>query len=63
MNWNRWYRPVRYIRSSLWVAPFVAIVVEQIVIRVLDRIDARRGWEFYGGSATLPRSPTRPSSR
>lgn len=50
MNWNRWYRPIRYIRSSLWVAPFIAIILEQIVIRVLDRIDARFDGAFYGGS-------------
>jgi uncharacterized membrane protein len=50
MNWNAWYRPIRYIKSSLWVAPFIAIVLEQVTIRVLDRIDARFGWTFYGGS-------------
>lgn len=50
MNWNRWYRPIRYIRSSLWVAPFIAIVLEQIAIRVLHRIDAGLEWDFYGGS-------------
>jgi uncharacterized membrane protein len=50
MFWNRWYRPVRYIKSSLWVAPFIAILFEQVVIRILDRIDARFGWAFYNGS-------------
>lgn len=50
MNWNKWYRPIRYIRSSLWVAPFIAIVLEQIVIRVLDRIGARFDGAFHGGS-------------
>jgi uncharacterized membrane protein len=50
MNWHKWYRPIRYIRSSLWVAPFIAIVLEQIAIRALALIDARRGWEFYGAS-------------
>lgn len=50
MNWHRWYRPIRYIQSSLWVVPFIAIVLEQIAIRVLHRIDAKLGWDFYGGS-------------
>ncbi|MBA4097737.1 MAG: DUF2254 domain-containing protein [Rhodospirillum sp.] len=50
MHWNRGYRLVSYVRSSLWVVPFIAIVLEQIVIRVLVRLDRAVGWEFYGVS-------------
>ena len=50
MHWNRGYRLVSYVRSSLWVVPFIAIVLEQIAIRVLVRIDRAVGWEFYGVS-------------
>ena len=48
MNWNRWFRLVSYARSSLWVVPFVAIVLEQVVLRVVLRIDDWLGWTFYG---------------
>ena len=50
MHWNRGYRLVSYVRSSLWVVPFIAIVLEQIAIRVLVRIDRAVGWDFYGVS-------------
>jgi cytochrome c-type biogenesis protein CcmH/NrfF len=44
MHWNRGYRLVSYVRSSLWVVPFIAIVLEQIAIRVLARIDRAVGY-------------------
>ncbi|MGQ0585027.1 MAG: DUF2254 domain-containing protein [Reyranella sp.] len=47
MKWNRWARLKSYSRSSLWVVPFVAIVLEQVVLRVTHRIDASLGWTFY----------------
>lgn len=50
MNWNRWYRLSSYLKSSLWIVPFVAVVLDQIAIRVLPRIDAWLGWNFYGFS-------------
>src|SRR5688500_3259783 len=45
---HRGYQLVSYVRSSLWVVPFIAIVLEQIAIRVLVRLDRAVGWEFYG---------------
>ena len=48
MNWNRWYRLTSYIKSSLWVVPFIAVVLDQIAIRVLLPIDIWLGWTFYG---------------
>lgn len=48
MNWNRWYRFTSYLRSSLWIVPFIAVVLDQITIRVLPRIGAWLGWSFYG---------------
>src|SRR5688572_7075584 len=45
---HRGYQLVSYVRSSLWVVPFIAIVLEQIAIRVLVRLDRALGWEFYG---------------
>ena len=47
MNWSRWYRLASYAKSSLWVVPFVAIVLEQIVFRIVLRIDDWLGWTFY----------------
>jgi len=51
MNWNRWYQTWSYIRSSLWIVPVVAMVIQQVAIRVLDRLDPLIGWTFYGATA------------
>lgn len=44
MKWNRSYLIVSYLKSSLWVIPFVAIPIELIASRVLHRADAWLGW-------------------
>ena len=46
MQWNRWYSIKSYVRSSLWIAPFVALVLYFITIRVLDLIESRMVSEF-----------------
>jgi uncharacterized membrane protein len=51
MNWNRWYGLTSYIRASLWVVPLIAIVLEQIAIRVVRRIEAWLGWPLYMADA------------
>lgn len=48
MTWSLWYRFFSYCRSSLWIAPFVAVVIQQIAIRLTDRLDPVLGWQFYG---------------
>ena len=48
MNWNHWYRFRHYIRSSLWVIPFIAIPLELAVTRVLHRLDGWLGWTMLG---------------
>lgn len=48
MNWHRWYRLTSYIRSSLWVVPFIAILVENVAIRVIERLDSLIGWTMLG---------------
>lgn len=54
MNWSLWYRIVSYSRSSLWIVPLFAIVLEQITIRLTERLEGVAGWNFYafglGGS-------------
>ena len=46
MNWQQFYRLRNYIRSSLWVVPFIAIPLELIATRVLHRLDGWLGWAF-----------------
>lgn len=50
MNWNRWYQVLSYTRASLWIVPVFAMLVEQVVIRALDRLDPVIGWSFYSAS-------------
>jgi uncharacterized membrane protein len=44
MKWSQWYRTRSYVRSSLWIVPFIAIPLELIVTRFLHAIDTRLGW-------------------
>jgi hypothetical protein len=48
MNWSRLYRLRSYLRSSLWVVPFIAIPLEIASARLLHRIDAWLGWQLLG---------------
>ena len=52
------YQLRRYIGSSLWVVPFIAIPFELVSTRLLHRLDAWLGWSFLavglsGAQATL----------
>ena len=58
MRWNFWYRFRSYVRSSLWVVPFIAILLELITIRASLWLDSVLGWKFLdlavsGAQATL----------
>jgi uncharacterized membrane protein len=44
MGWNRSYVIKSYLRSSLWIVPLLAIVVEQIGIRFTSIIDNSLQW-------------------
>jgi uncharacterized membrane protein len=44
VGWNRWYSTVSYVRSAIWVTPLIALVVEQIALRVAFAVDARLIW-------------------
>ena len=48
MNWSRLYRLRSYLRSSLWVVPFIAIPLEIASARLLHRIDPWLGWQLLG---------------
>jgi uncharacterized membrane protein len=48
MAWSRWYGIRSYIGSSLWVIPFVALILEQILLRgalaLADKLDWTPLW-------------------
>src|SRR5262245_48168431 len=46
MNWKRLYLFRSYIRSSLWVIPLIAILLELAVTRFLHGLDGQLGWRF-----------------
>lgn len=68
MHWNRWYALVSYAKSALWIVPFLALLVEQVVVRLADglnawlvasgRIDATTS--FFGMSSGGARSMLEP---
>jgi uncharacterized membrane protein len=48
MNWNRWHKIRSYSRGSLWIVPVFALLLQQVAIRLTDRLDPLLGWSFYG---------------
>ncbi len=44
MTWNWWYAFRSYLRSSLWIVPFIALLLEQVTFRVINTLDARIEW-------------------
>jgi uncharacterized membrane protein len=48
MGWSETYRVRSYLRSSLWIVPFIAIPLELATVRLLRGVDARLGWTFLG---------------
>ncbi|WP_395023188.1 DUF2254 domain-containing protein [Dongia sp.] len=53
MLWNQWYSLKSYVRSSLWIVPFVAVLLYLVAIRVVGMIDTALGWqpEWFLGEA------------
>ena len=52
MRWNQRYGLRNYLKSSLWVVPFIAIPLELIITRVVHGLDAWLGWDVLGLSVT-----------
>ena len=50
MGWNRWYSARSYLRSSLWIVPFVTFLAYLVMVRVIDALDSRIGWLEYFSS-------------
>ena len=48
LTWNRLYRAASYIKSALWIVPFVAILLVLVVAPALVRLDAWLGWRRAG---------------
>ena len=48
MNWKQSYYLKNYLRSSLWVVPFIAIPLELVATRVVHQLDGWLGWTFLG---------------
>lgn len=46
MAWNRWYSLLSYIKSSLWIVPVVALLIEIILKRLVERFG---GWMVAQG--------------
>jgi uncharacterized membrane protein len=46
MNWNRLYGLRSYLKSSLWVVPFVAIPLALVATRLLHWLDTWFGWDL-----------------
>ena len=52
LRWNRRYGLKSYLRSSLWVVPFIAVPLELIITRLVHGLDAWLGWSLLGLSVT-----------
>src|SRR5580692_10321310 len=44
MGWNRWYTTRSYLRSTLWLVPLTALMLEQIAIRLVGAVDYYFYW-------------------
>lgn len=45
MRWNRWYSLKSYVKSSLWIVPFVALLLYIVAIRLVYAIDSWLIWK------------------
>jgi uncharacterized membrane protein len=52
MTWNRRYQVKSYIRSALWIIPFVALLLEQVAGMLASILDTHFAWEGLGFGVT-----------
>jgi uncharacterized membrane protein len=50
MNWNRWYATKSYFRSALWIVPLIALVLENVAIRLVFGLHDRLDWMPWFGT-------------
>jgi uncharacterized membrane protein len=48
MKWSGWYRVRSYVKSSLWIVPFVAMPLALACTRAAHWLDDRLTWTFLG---------------
>jgi uncharacterized membrane protein len=48
MTWNLRYQVKSYIRSALWIIPFFALLLEQVVGALAQALDTRLAWKGLG---------------
>src|SRR4051812_8457991 len=48
MNWKHRYHVASYVKSSLWIVPFGALVLQPFVGRAVHSLDLRLGWTGLG---------------
>jgi len=48
LTWNRLYRVTSYLRSALWIVPFIAIILVLLLGPALRSLDTWLGWRFAG---------------
>jgi len=51
LGWNRLYRSLSYLRSTLWVVPILAVVAERAVYSLLELVDPWVTWDLTGLTA------------
>ena len=50
MLWSQVYALKSYIRSSLWIVPFISLLLYVVVIRMVYAIDRETAWQPPGGA-------------
>src|SRR6516164_3398669 len=45
MSWNRRYQVKSYLRSSLWIIPLFALLLQQVAWALADTLDTRLAWK------------------
>jgi uncharacterized membrane protein len=48
LHWSNFYRATSYLRSSLWIIPFLAIVLVLAIAPALRMLDAWLRWRLFG---------------
>jgi uncharacterized membrane protein len=50
MIWNRWYAARSYLSSALWIVPLVALVLENVAIRLVFALHSWLDWVPWFGT-------------
>jgi hypothetical protein len=58
MQWNRWYAAQSYLNSALWIVPLVALLLENVVIRLVFVLHDWLDWiPWFGTTDRRHRGP------